>query len=127
MLRCEVVIESFNSRLDELLLALNKPNYHTLIFTDCNINLLKLNSSQLTTEYLDTVHSNGFLLTNFKASRVNQDSFTLIDHILSNNTFCDVTSGSFVHDISDHFPIFFSCNEVKCLNKSTVSTSRNFH
>jgi hypothetical protein len=87
---------------------------------------LKLNSSQLTAEYLDTVHSNGFFQTNFKATRIFQDSYTLIDHVLSNNTDCNIMSGSIVHDISDHFPVFYSCNDIKCTKTVDYVTSRNF-
>ena len=47
---------------------INKPQYNSLIFMDSNINLLKLNSSKLSAEVLDTCHANGFIISNLKAS-----------------------------------------------------------
>jgi hypothetical protein len=107
------LIESYNNRLDELQQILNRHQQHTLIvFSDCNINVLKINNSPLAAEYLDTCHTNGFMLTNLKASRVNPNSYSLIDHILVNSVTNDILSGTIICDISDHFPIFYTCNEV---------------
>jgi Reverse transcriptase (RNA-dependent DNA polymerase) len=119
------LIENYNNRLDDLLPILSKPNFKTLIFSDSNINLLKLNTSQLTAEYLDTCHSNGFLLTNLKATRLTQNSSSLIDHIMSNDTSNDFVSGTIIHDLSDHFPIFYNCNDVLCPSNIKIQSSRN--
>jgi hypothetical protein len=101
------LIETYNNRLDELQQKLNRYQQHTaIIFSDCNINVLKINNSPLAAEYLDTCHTNGFMLTSMKASRINPNSYSLIDHILINNVTNDIVSGSIVCDISDHFPIF---------------------
>jgi Reverse transcriptase (RNA-dependent DNA polymerase) len=88
---------------------LTKPKYTSVIFSDCNINLLKINSSPLAAEYLDTCHSNGFIQTNFKATRIQNLLYSLIDHIMTNNINHDITTGTIVDDLSDHFMVFFSC------------------
>jgi hypothetical protein len=113
------LIENFNSRLEVLMNLTNKPLYNSLIFMDSNINLLQLNSSQLSAEFLDTCHANGFIVSNLKASRICNDSYSLIDQILSNNIDNNITTGSIVSDLSDHFMIFFSSDlvEVKCNKK----------
>jgi hypothetical protein len=110
-----------------LLPLLVQHNHTALIFSDSNLNLLKLNSSPLTAEYLDVCHTNGFLQTNFKATRVCPNSYSLIDHIMTNNISTNIFSGSIVCDISDHFPVFFSCNNVKLTNKNEAQMTRNFN
>jgi hypothetical protein len=75
------LIENYCKRLDDLMSKLTQHNFTTLVFSDSNINLLKINTSPLTAEYLDVCHSNGFILTNLKASRISTNSFSLIDHI----------------------------------------------
>jgi hypothetical protein len=109
------LIELYNSRLDELQQILNGYQHHTsLIFSDCNINVLKISNSPLAAEYLDVCHTNGFLLTNMKATRVNPNSYSLIDHIMSNDVSNVINSGTIVCDISDHFPTFYTCIVDKC-------------
>jgi Reverse transcriptase (RNA-dependent DNA polymerase) len=120
------LIEAYNSRLEGLMQCLNQPHHHTLIFSDSNINMLKLNSSQLTAEYLDTCHSNGFFLTNLKATRFQNDTYSLIDQILSNNLNGKLQSGSILVDISDHLPIFYTCDEQGLGKEKNKLVSRNF-
>jgi hypothetical protein len=107
-----------------MLSNLNMHGFSVLIFSDCNINILKLNTSQLASEYLDVCHSNGYL-TNFKSSRINQHSYSLIDHIMSNNTSANVISGTIVHELSDHLPVFYSCNDVQFKKRDVTSLSRD--
>jgi Reverse transcriptase (RNA-dependent DNA polymerase) len=119
------LIENYNSRIEELLSILGNLNVNALIFSDCNINLLKINVSPLTAEYLDTCHTNGFIVTNFKATRIQNNSFSLIDHVLSNNINADIITGSIICDISDHFPVFYSCKDVTVPRDDTTFMSRN--
>jgi hypothetical protein len=121
------LIENYCNRLDNLLPLLSQHNHTALIFSDSNLNLLKLNTSPLTAEYLDVCHTNGFLLTNLKATRISQNSFSLIDHVLTNNISKNILSGSIVCDISDHFPVFFSCDNVKVEKKNEAQMTRNFN
>jgi len=89
----------------------NKPSY---IFTDANINLLDVNTSNNANEYFNTVISNGFIPINTKATRIQNNNYSLIDHILCNtvNYTTDSTiTGTIVSDISDHF-INFMCMPV---------------
>jgi hypothetical protein len=120
------LIENFNLRLEELMNLINKPQYNSLIFMDSNVNLLKLNSSQLSAEFLDTCHANGFIISNLKASRICNDSYSLIDQILCNNTDHNITSGSIVSDLSDHFMTFYSSVHIKITDISKCNTFRSF-
>jgi hypothetical protein len=50
--------------------------------------------------------NNGFTQCITKATRINNKSFSLIDHILTNSGQGDVVSGTVNSDISDHFVTF---------------------
>jgi hypothetical protein len=62
----------------------------------------------LATEYLETVHSNGFLQLISKATRIVENSYSLIDHIICNNFKPELKTGTILLDISDHFMNFLS-------------------
>jgi hypothetical protein len=64
---------------------------------------LKLPNNQTSLDYLETIHSNGYLQIISKATRIAGDSFSLIDHILCKNYDPTITTGTLVTDISDHF------------------------
>jgi hypothetical protein len=78
-------INNFNQLLDSHLSNLSLLNLKIFIFTDANINLLKINNYDFIEIYLMTVQSNGFLQIIRKATRIVNDSFSLIDHILIKN------------------------------------------
>jgi hypothetical protein len=118
------LIENFNNRLEELMNELNMPHYNTLFFLDSNINLLKLSNSQLAAEYLDTCHANGYIIANLKATRICNNSYSLIDQILTTNIEQNCISGSIVCDISDHFPIFYSFDYTKPKNVDACKSYR---
>jgi Reverse transcriptase (RNA-dependent DNA polymerase) len=120
------LIETYNQRLEGLMQCLNQPHHLTLIFSDCNINMLKLNTSQLTAEYLDTCHTNGFYLSNLKATRFQNDNFSLIDHILSDNLNGNIDTGSILIDVSDHLPTFYTCDDLVVSRDRSRIVSRNF-
>ena len=77
---------------------------------DYNINLLNVDSHQLTSDFNDTLFSNGFVPLITRPTRVTSNSATLIDNIftnqLNNNSINHVMSGILLTDISDHYPIF---------------------
>ena len=75
-----------------------------LIGGDFNINLLNYDSDHKTQEFLDLIHSNGFLHLITQPTRVSTHSASLIDNFFTN---INQPSYSLVisDDISDHFPI----------------------
>ena len=72
--------DNFISYLDTHMNNLSLKNCDSYIFLDANINLLNINHNQYVALYLETVYSNGFLQN--KASRICNNSCSLIDHIL---------------------------------------------
>jgi hypothetical protein len=98
----------FFTNFDMLLHNISLRNLNTFIFSDTNINLLKLPNNALANSYLDLVHSNGFLQLISKATRIEGDSYSLIDHILCKNFKPEFETGTVILDISDHFMNFIT-------------------
>jgi hypothetical protein len=95
-------MEGFLSTLDAhlaLLLELDKPVY---VFLDANINLLNIENNPLCTQYLDNIITNGFLQIISKATRIQNDKASLIDHVLTNTNMQQYQAGTLINDISDH-------------------------
>ena len=76
---------------------------------DFNIDLLKIKDRPCIKDYFENMLSYGMLPSIVLPTRVAEHSATLIDNIFTNVSQNDIrTSGIFVTDISDHFPIFYS-------------------
>ena len=77
---------------------------------DYDINLLNVDTHQLTSYFNDTRFSNEFIPMTTSSTRVTSNSATLIDNIFANqlndNNINHAMSGIIVTDISDHYPIF---------------------
>ena len=108
--------EEFLDRLDNLLNDQNNCNSDAYVFLDSNLNLLDLDTNQHSNNYFTNLTNTGFLLTSFRAFRIQNNCSTLIDHILTNSKSNILTSGSIIEDISDHFITFLQPNIQK--NKS---------
>jgi hypothetical protein len=114
-------MDLFINRLDSHLHNLFQTNLTPFVFLDSNINLLKLPNNQTSLDYLDTIHSNGFLQIISKATRITGESFSLIDHILCKNNDSTTLTGTLVTDISDHF-MNFVCLPTNHKTKTDTST-----
>ncbi len=77
----------------------NKP---AIIFLDANINLLLVNETVGCTVYMDTVITNGFIQIISKATRIQNNKSSLIDHILTNTNQCKYNACTIIKDFSDH-------------------------
>jgi hypothetical protein len=109
-----------------LLSDLNSSNKPSYVFLDANINLLNLHLPDVS-NYMNTILENGYLQIILKATRIHNDSSTLIDHILSNARAPHFCSGTFLSDISDHFFTFVlpNTNHPSKQNHQTI-ISRDF-
>jgi hypothetical protein len=103
-----IQIENFNSKLDNFLHELYAQDSDSFVFLQANINLLKLNNSNPTSDNITTLHNNGYLQLISKATRIIDDSYSLIDHILCKSFKQTYKSGTLLLDISDHFLTFLS-------------------
>ena len=101
-------MESFHEKFDNLLSNLSNKNVDAYVFLDANINLFNLDNNIHASSYLTNASNSGFILTNFRATRMQNSKASLIDHIFTNNKDPNIISGSIIDDISDHFMTFLS-------------------
>ena len=101
-------MDNFHEKFDDLLSKLSNLNMDAYVFLDSNINLLNTDTNHHSNTYLTNITNSGFILTNFRATRIQNSATSLIDHILMNCKDTNITSGSIIDDISDHFMTFIS-------------------
>ena len=119
-------ITNFNSHLETLLARLNAMKLNSYIFLDSNLNLLQISTDNNAASYHDLITSNGYLQTITRATRIQNNNFSLIDHILTNSPSTKTQSGILVSDISDHFFTFTLPDYQKKQTAPTTYTSRDF-
>jgi hypothetical protein len=93
---------------------------------DSNINLLNLNHNTNTQLFLETIYSNGFSQIIGKATRIQGNSFSLIDHICTKVMNKVTTSGVILTDFSDHFMTFVQINNCVYSNNKEFILTRDF-
>ena len=94
-------LASFSTCLSNL--SNSKKVYY--ILGDFNINILQDNRSNSASEYINLIVSHGAMPVITIPTRVTSNSFTLIDHIITNSTELDLNPAVIEADISDHFPV----------------------
>ena len=78
-------MEIFINYLSKTLAKINKENKECYISGDINIDLLKYDTNNKYSEFLNTVTSFGFLLHILQPTRITEYSSTIIDNIYGNN------------------------------------------
>ena len=100
-------IEEFN---DEYMLPLlekaSKENKPLILLGDFNINLLKSDTDNSVSNFLDILGSFSLLPQIILPTRITNTSKTLIDNIFVDSTTFQISSGNLVHHISDPLPQF---------------------
>jgi hypothetical protein len=119
-------MERFLEKLDELCYNICLTRKESFIFLDANIDLLNLNNEN-SKNYLNLMLNHGYLQCIFKATRVQNLSKSLIDHIMISSNTVEIVSGTVVCDISDHFLTFVCVTDaVKTKHKHKTIISRDF-
>jgi len=93
---------------------------------DCNNDLLKYNSHEKTTEYVDNLFSHGFMSLIYYPTRVTHSTATLLDDMYTNNVCLNSKSGIIVTDVADHFGTFHVIPR-KSINYSNVPAEKCIH
>ena len=73
---------------------------------DFNIDLLKYNYCNFSTEFFNQFSSSGYMPLITKPTRITKSTATLIDIFTNNLSKMEHLNGILLNDISDHFPIF---------------------
>ena len=87
------------------------PNKSAYIMGDFNIDLLKPDCHDISTNFTNTLNIHNFFPLIHLPTRVTDSSSTLIDNIFCNQLISH-NSGVIYNDISDHFPIFSAFNNI---------------
>ena len=99
-------IETFHQLLCKTLENINRSGYEAYLTGDINVNLHAYSSHKPTSDYLDMLFNLGYLSLITKATRITDNSKTLIGHIYTNCPEKVRKSGICLADISDHLPCF---------------------
>ncbi len=97
--------DRFMNSFAELLSNLQSKKLDSYLFIDSNINLLNLRQ-QSAENYMNLILEKSFLQVISKVTCIQNQSKSLIDHILLNINCLNLSSGTLIRDISDHFFTF---------------------
>ena len=120
------LINEFISNLDQLLFELSSSYQASYICLDSNINSLILPQNPNHLKYFSTISENGFIQCITKATRIAGNSSSLIDHILTNSSLEEITSGTIISDVSDHFFTFLQLPFRRARTSPKFYETRNF-
>ena len=106
-------IKDFITSFTTILERITHPSSDSIIAGDFNIDLLKVDSRSLYSEYLELLYSFSFIPTLTLPTRLSRRRGTLIDHIFYNSRGSDpINGGIIINNISDHFMCFI------CIDKN---------
>ena len=113
------LIQVFLDEVSPILDQLNKENSDIICLGDFNLDLLKVNSKQPVSDFLDIFTSFGLIPTITLPTRIHS-SATLIDNIFYTATHKDnrINSGIILTDVSDHMPCFLCIDNISKKTKS---------
>lgn len=120
----EKFLEYFSNHLEQL----TESGKKCLFMGDTNINLFKIGSENIPLDYHNIIVSEGFFNVISKATRISEDSASLIDQIGLNFSCKNLSAGVIVMPLSDHFPVFINLDLARSKNyaQSKFHCKRNF-
>lgn len=99
-------LDTFSEKLAAMFRNSNDKKKVQIICGDFNIDLLKPNGHQKTSDFIHAMYSNCLFPVIIKPSRITIDTATLKDNIFTNKIDYDIVGGLIINDISDHLPVF---------------------
>ena len=115
----------FSDILSNILAELGNNYEQVLIYGDFNLNVLDI-KNKFINEYIETIFTHGFLQVVTRPTRINENSATLIDHILTNSSVQVHDTFIVCSKLSDHFPIIHQLDFSKQKQSKIKIESRNF-
>ena len=121
-------ISHFIEIMKDIMEKIKNENKICYLVGDYNINLINVDSHNLTSEFNEIMYSGGFIPLITRPTRVTHTSATLIDNIYSNQILDrdHSVNGIMMTDISDHYPIFHIANYVQAQDFKCIITRRNY-
>jgi endonuclease/exonuclease/phosphatase family metal-dependent hydrolase len=118
--------EQFLELLTNLINELQNLYSDIYIMGDLNIDVLKYESVSSVQDYVDLLFSFGLLQIITRPTRCAQNTATLIDHAILSPKSSSCESAILTSKISDHFPIIYFFDNVKCKREEKTLTYRDF-
>jgi len=100
------------------------PNKIIYIVGDFNIDLLKNDCHNISTDFTNILYSQSFFPLIHLPTRVTKSSATLIDNIFCNHL-TPHDSGVIVSDFSDHYPIFTTFKNIKTYSSDIIDNQKH--
>ena len=116
-------LNMFHKTLLNVMNMVNNGKLLCTIMGDMNVDLLQYNKKQNVNAFLDDILSTGFVPVVLKPTRITETTFTLIDHIYTNNILEVKQSAIIITDVADHLAtsVFYKQNK-KDENTNNVKT-----
>ena len=80
-------VHVFNERVCDLRIVVTKEKKICYLVGDLNMNFLKHEEHRLTSDFVDILYGNNMFPLLVRPAKVNDNSATLIDHIITNNCY----------------------------------------
>ena len=111
----EDCLSEFTTQLSAIMEKINSENKKCIIAGDFNIDGLKINNNESTSNFFNSIVEQAFIPTITLPTRITDHSATLIDNIFINDKVIKsssiISAGNLYHDISDHLPNFILIND----------------
>ena len=112
--------------LSNILADITEKEIDSFILGDLNLDVLKYNSNEFVSNYIDNIFSHGFLQLVTKPTHCTSNSATLIDHIITNKMLDCYETCILISRLSDHFPIVTFIPYDKIPHSPLYSITRDF-
>ena len=104
-------VEAFSNYISTCLDKITKEKNECYLSGDFNIDLLKYDTNNKYSDFLNNITSYGFLPHILQPTRINDENATVIDNIYGNNFEQESFSGNILVQFADHFSQFLSINK----------------
>ena len=106
-------IDYFTNYVSKCLTKISKEKKECYLSGDYNIDLLKYDTSNKHSDFLNTLTSFGYLPHIHQPTRITEDTATVIDNIYGNNFVYESISGNILYQMADHLIQFlYVCRDI---------------
>ena len=119
---CMSINEFLDEYLSPFLELSSNENKKLILLGDFNIDLLKFETSNSVSNFIDLISSYYVMPQIFLPTRITQNSKTLIDNIFVNSFESTYTAGNLLSCISDHLPQFLFIHRFSSYDKENRQT-----
>ena len=120
-------ITTFTNYLKTIFNITNKENKQIIIMGDFNIDLLKFEDQNGTSDFIEIMLSNFLQPFIIQPTRITENgNYSLIDNIFYNKIDSECTSGNILSHVSDHLPNFLLIQKISITKSLNKKLKRDF-